>query len=54
MRAILIRLLGWILPLLFIVLAVHLLERVLWRLLYTPLYSVEFPATDCRLLPPSI
>jgi hypothetical protein len=47
--------LGFILPLLLIILAVHLFERALWRLLGNPPQDrAEFPAIDCRLLPPPV
>jgi hypothetical protein len=54
MRPILIRLLGFILPLLLLMLAVHLFERALWRLLGNPPDRVEFSAMDSRLLPPPV
>jgi hypothetical protein len=54
MRPILIRLLGLILSLLLLVLAVHLVERVLGRLFRSRLDRVEFPLIDSRLLPPPL
>jgi hypothetical protein len=53
-RSILIRVLGFIFPLLLLVLAVHLIERVLWRLFRSPLYRVEFPVIDSWLPASSI
>ena len=52
MRAILVGLVGFLLPLLLLTLAAHLLEKELNRLFRREIGSVEFPPVDRRLLSP--
>ena len=50
MRLLIIRWVGFVLPLLLIILAVELLERELDRLYRTAMGGIEPPSTDGRLL----